>query len=660
MNGTAVSAGGSPAAAPTDELICAELARLLARRGCPVEVVPLGVRDELGTPEPAVPAPAPAGPAVPPAGPSGPAAGYPRVLLYGQLALLGPVPPAAACATCLARRWQAVRHRDLRDAVELGGPSVAVNPWPYATAFAADFLHALIEAHRGAAQPGPGTSAGAGPATVCQVDLRTLHVLRVPLVPDPGCPACGTGLPDAPELAEIKLGPTPTCVPGTFRGTDLDDYPLAVEAFANPVCGALGSTLWQDLTSLSTSPAVGSFTLRTGRYLRETLYGGHADGYRRSARIAVLEGLERAAGLRPRGKRTTVTASLTELGEDALDPRTCGMYTEEFYRANPYVHRFDPDRPISWVWGWTLRDQRPVLVPEILVYYHAANVQERFVQETSNGCASGGSIVEAVYHGLMEAVERDAFLLAWYGARSLPEIDPASIERPRIRMMIDRLAMYGYRARFFDTRITFDIPVVTAVAVREDGGPGTLAFGGGASLDPQAAITAALCEIATDSVMVRVRAAADEPRLRGMVTDFAKVQGLHDHPLLYGLPEMARHAAFLLERGPRPAPMAELYGRDRPAPPVSGDLRDDLEHCLEAVTGRGFDVIAVDQTSPEQRDLGLHTASVIVPGLLPIDFGWLRQRAPHAPRLRTAFREAGLLDRDLYEHEVHAVPHPFP
>ncbi|MFC3499831.1 TOMM precursor leader peptide-binding protein [Micromonospora krabiensis] len=632
-----MSGGGST----TEDLVCAGLARLLAERGCDVEVLALGVRDELS---------APARPA-----------GATRVLLYGQLALLGPLSSAAACPTCLARRWQAVRHRDLRDAVELGGETVAAGPWPYATPFVADFLHALIEAHR-AAPDGPGRPgvAAQGVGTALQVDVCTLRVHRAPLLPDPDCPSCGGTVDDAPELATIDLPATPKVAPGSFRSRDLDDYPLDVEAFANPVCGALGATLWQDLTSLSTSPAIGSFTLRSGRYLRETLYGGHADGYRRSARIAVLEGLERAAGLRPRGKRTAVTATLRELGDDALDPRECGLYTDAFYQANPYLHRFDPDRPITWVWGWSLREQRAVLVPEILVYYHAASVEERFVQETSNGCASGASLVEAVYHGLMEAIERDAFLLAWYGGRSLPEIDPDSIDRPQTRMMIDRLAMYGYQARFFDTRMTFDIPVVTAVAVRADGGLGALAFGGGASLDPQAAITAALCEIATDSVMVRVRAGADEPRLRRMVTDFAQVQGLHDHPLLYGLPQMAHHAAFLLRRGPRPAPMAELYERDRPAPPVTDDLRDDLERCLKTVTAQGFDVIAVDQSTPEQRDLGLATASVVVPGLLPIDFGWLRQRAPHTRRLRTAFRTAGLLDRDLRDDEIHFVPHPFP
>jgi ribosomal protein S12 methylthiotransferase accessory factor len=68
----------------------------------------------------------------------------------------------------------------------------------------------------------------------------------------------------------------------------------------------------------------------------------------------------------------------------------------------------------------------------------------------------------------------------------------------------------------------------------------------------------------------------------------------------------------------------------------------------------------VNQTLDLQRELGLHTVSVIVPGLLPIDFGWARQRAPHMPRMRTAPRAAGLVDRDLTLADLHLVPHPFP
>jgi ribosomal protein S12 methylthiotransferase accessory factor len=104
-------------------------------------------------------------------------------------------------------------------------------------------------------------------------------------------------------------------------------------------------------------------------------------------------------------------------------------------------------------------------------------------------------------------------------------------------------------------------------------------------------------------------------------------------------------------------PLSETYAG---APPLSTDLRDDLTWCLEEVTRQGFDVVVVDQTLPEQRRMGLTTVNVIVPGLVPIDFGWDRQRALHLDRVRTAPHAAGLVDHDLTEGELHRVPHPFP
>ncbi len=599
----------------------------------PVRVVPLGVRDELAAAD-------------------GVPAGAVPVFLYGQHAIVGPVAGEPACSRCLARRWQSVRSANLRDALELGGPTQAAGESPYPTPFAAGLIAGLIAAlPDGRPEPAPGT------AEIYHVDLASMRVRRLPLVPDPECPRCGRRTADSRDGGTIVLRPAPKPDPDTFRVRGIDEYGLSTEAYANPVCGGLSGALLHDLTSSTTAAVIGSFTLRSGPYLRETLCGGHADSYAHSAKVAVLEGLERAAGLRARGRAATLTAPLRDLDGPALDPRECGVYSDAFYRANPYLTRFTEEVPISWVWGHSLRDDRPILVPEVLAYYHTPPVEARFVQETSNGCASGGSLEEAVYFGLMEVIERDAFLISWYSRAALPEMDPASSTRASTRQMVDRLAMYGYQARFFDTRITFSIPVVTAVAVRRDGGIGTLAFGGGASLDPEAAVAAALCEIGTDAVKVRMRAGADRDRLRPMVDDFGRVLGLHDHPLLYGLPEMARHAAFLLDRPGPTSPIAEQFSSG-PAP--STDLRDDLRGLVAQVAGAGFDVIAVDQSTPEQRDLGLHTVKVIVPGLVPIDFGWLRQRAPLLPRVRTALHAAGRQDRELRPDELNPAPHPFP
>ncbi|QKW18194.1 TOMM precursor leader peptide-binding protein [Kitasatospora sp. NA04385] len=659
-------------AGPWSELLDLWAEELTDRQSRPAVLAVLGARDELAVP-----------------GGEDADAGTVSVQVYGHHAVVGPNTPTGEpssehpCPRCLARRWQAVRSGQLRNALELGAGTRAVGRPPWGVPFLTDALAALLAARaerdreRGAEHVGServagtdsergaehvGSERGAGTGSergtiVHLLDLETLRVSGFPLLADAECPRCDRRVDDGAEQARIEPVSRPKRAPGDFRLRAVADYRLSLPAFVNPVAGMLGPSVVPDLVSASTASTVGCFTMRSGDYLRECFWGGHTPSYRASVEVGLLEGLERFAGMRARGKRTTVVASYDDLGERALDPRTCGLYTDEFHRASG-VRPFSPSRPIPWVWGWSLRDERPLLVPEILAYYHApGGLENRFVQESSNGCASGGCLEEAIYYGLMETVERDAFLLAWYGRLALPEIDGRTSARPGTRALVDRLEMYGYRARFFDTRISFPIPVVTAVAERIDGGPGRLCFGAGASLDPEAALWAGLCEIATDAVNLVSRTVREERRLRAMAEDFDRVQVLHDHPLLYGLPEMAHYADFLTDHQNAPAPVRQI-AEGSIAP--SDDLREDLRRCVDAVAAAGFDVVVVDQTMPEQRASGLHTVSVLVPGLLPMDFGWRRQRALTMPRLRTAPRAAGLLEHDLRPDQLNPAPHPFP
>ena len=106
--------------------------------------------------------------------------------------------------------------------------------------------------------------------------------------------------------------------------------------------------------------------------------------------------------------------------------------------------------------------------------------------------------------------------------------------------------------------------------------------------------------------------------------------------------------------------MAELYrGIDRRRAPAD-DLRDDLERCIDDV-GRGG--LRRDRRRPDhcpsRRDLGLHTVSVLVPGLLPIDFGWQRQRALHSPRLARALARRASRPRSAPD-ELHRLRTPSP
>ncbi|MEV0038428.1 TOMM precursor leader peptide-binding protein [Streptomyces sp. NPDC050804] len=572
---------------------------------------------------------------------------------------------ASACGRCLAMRWQRLRTRTERDALETGARTRAAGHWPRLTPYAIDAVEALYRAVvlSDSVLPPEGTAADRRLPQVSQLDLTTLEVRTYPLLADPLCPHCGPRGTDSRDEARLGLVSRPKPSPDVYRLRRASSYPMPVTALANPVSGVLGAGTWINVTSPTTAPVAGSVFMRGYAGLTDVTWSGQANGFDASRDLAFLEGLERYAGTHRRTGTTLLTAAYSELGGDgppALDPAECGYYPPETYRDDPMVSPFDPDRPIPWVWGYSLRDERPLLVPARLVHYSAGLASDNFVFECSNGCAIGGCLEEAVLGGLLELIERDAFLVAWYGDTPLTEIDLDSVGDPTVRTMIDRAALQGYDVHAFDNRIDLAVPVVTGLAVRRDGGPGTFSFGAGASLDPAAALEGALSEVLTYIPHLPRQVEERRSELDAMAEDFGKVLHLKDHAQLYGLPRMAEHVRGYREPS-AVRPMADVYRtweeRDRPR---TGDLRDDVIHCRDELVRAGHDVIVVDQTTPEQHRIGLRTVATIVPGLLPIDFGWSRQRAPLMPRLRTAAWRGGLRSGELTEAEIRMVPHPFP
>ncbi|MDH6119759.1 ribosomal protein S12 methylthiotransferase accessory factor [Kitasatospora sp. GAS204A] len=589
--------------------------------------------------------------------------------LTAQAVLIGPwgagPQAAAACGLCLAMRWQRLRSRTEREALETGGAPTAVNiNWPPLSDHLMDSVWSLYQLTAGADTTRPTQHPSSAHGTgdihlprVSRIDLETLQIDTVPLLAEPLCPHCappGVPSPQPPLVLAARAKPALD----RYRLRPPESYELPVAALANPVCGVLGTGTWADITSPTTAPVAGSVFVRGSAGLNDVTWSGQANSFGTSRALAFLEGLERYAGVHRRHPTGLLVDSYENLAPGALDPRDCGLYPAQTYRDDPMLSPFDPRTPIPWVQGHSLRDDRPILVPARLCHYGAGTAADNFIFACSNGCATGSCLEEAILFGLLELIERDAFLLGWYGNAQLIEIDLASCASPAVRSMTARAALQGYAVHAFDNRVDLRVPVVTALAVRRDNGPGTLAFAAGAGFDPEAAVESALCEILTylPHLPRQVNERPDE--LAAMAEDYTLVRRLPDHAALFGLPQMARHAeSYLNPVAVRP--LSALYNGWQQARPRSHNLLDDLLFCRDELVQAGFDVIAIDQSTPEQRQLGLRTVCTLVPGLLPIDFGWSRQRALHMPRLHTALRRGGLLPRGRGQ-ELRWVPHPFP
>ena len=392
-------AGGRPA----------DLARALEPLGA--VVVTLGVHDALG--------PRAADPfaAVRPGA---------TVHLTARAVLVGPWGgdgTAPACGQCLAMRRQRLRSRSERDALETGsGPARPRAEWPRLSPYVADAVYALHAAVHGGRVGAPAGRRRTGRCPGSRLDLETLRIRTYPLLADPLCPACGPRGADAPDRSRPRPGPSPA--PARYRLRRRASYPMPSRRLANPVSGVLGGGTWLNVTSPTTAPVAGSVFMRGLRRTDRRRRGAGRPTLRREPGPRPSGGAGAVRGNPPAHREHAAHRLVRGTGRRALDPRDCGFYADRDLPRRPAVSPFDPDRPIPWVYGHSLRDDRPVLVPARLVHYSAR--QRRPTTSSSSAPTAARSAAawrRRSFRRCSNSIERDAFLLGWYAGAPLTEID---------------------------------------------------------------------------------------------------------------------------------------------------------------------------------------------------------------------------------------------
>ena len=418
----------------------------------------------------------------------------------------------------------------------------------------------------------------------------------------------------------------------------------------------LGSALMP--MAVSELPIPGSETIERGY--------GRAESRERSELVALLEALERHAGHAPRGRRVVERGSLNSLrerhGAQVIDPREFVLHAPEQQAEPGYrLTSYTDDLEFDWCWGHSVRQGRPVLVPLQLVHYwldaQPGRPVNRFVFDTSNGCALGGSPAEAALYGLSEVIERDAYFCTWYGRWAPPRIDADSIDDVRVQALLARSRAEGYEVQLFDLRAGIAWPTVMAMIVDPaDQAPVKSYCASAAHRRWGQAAFAALVEVTTSMGVYRRSLPALRERARRLHADDAQVQEMPDHVLLYSLPESFARLEFL-QGGPRRS-LAECRAQLRDS--VERDPAVEFEALCQRVLAYASDVIVVDQGFEALREgLGLHCVKVLAPGLLPVSFGHQYRRI-RRERIDAAAGALGIDAAALAARGLNPYPHNFP
>lgn len=504
------------------------------------------------------------------------------------------------------------------------------------------------------------------------VSLETLECSRHTFLPVPYCPDCGELRADEPELATITLQSCPKPDAFTYRAR----RPAASteEIFSTYLDREVGLVSSVTVENKDLLPVASSQLYAELEDDDEPTTGsGCALRAEQSRVISVLEAVERYAGLRPRSKRPTVRASYHQLvsrEQPALDPTTLGLHSPEQYEQSPHNHccgrhlvPYQHDLAFNWVWGYSFRDQSPILVPEHCAYYGLPVDEQNpaFVFDVSNGCALGNGLEEAIFHGMLEVIERDAFLLTWYAQLSLPRLDLLSAEDPAIRLLIGHLEHHsGYTIHVWNATLDHAVPclwVMGADDQKRENMPKAHVVAG-SHPHPEQALLRGLRELSASLYMTSQVSLESRAQALQMFADDSLVQEMEHHPLVYYLPEAFERFDFL-SHTPRKQTFQESFRDFYQHPPERMDLRDDLEWLIGSYLKRGGEVIVVDQTAPEHLPCGLRCVKVIMPGLLPMTFGQHNRRIIGFERLHQLPYTLGYRSQPLTMAEINQHPHPF-
>ncbi|MGZ2441609.1 YcaO-like family protein [Sinorhizobium medicae] len=274
---------------------------------------------------------------------------------------------------------------------------------------------------------------------------------------------------------------------------------------------------------------------------------------------AVMEALERAVACEPAVGTMVATARTLRASGRTVELLPCLIAAGQ--------QDIGPDEELAWALGSDLISGREILVP-LAAALLDRTLHSRFWM-SSDGLASGNVVEEAILHGLLERIERDAHVLWGISGREHRYgccVAPESLGDAALNGLVERIGAAGLDLRLFEITSDIGIPCFLAllgppdIATRGGGRFVEVTSGCGAHVFPARAAIRAVTE-AAQSRLTFISGARDD---------------VFPETFNRPLPELTRQA-FL----------AEPSRRAIASPQVGGSLEALLRHTVDHLTSAG-------------------------------------------------------------------------
>jgi len=370
-------------------------------------------------------------------------------------------------------------------------------------------------------------------------------------------------------------------------------------------------------------------TIKTPEYERPHTWGRDTDPWL-AMRKAIAEAIEREGFREPRG---IVQGRMAEV-KTALHPHQFVMYRPAQYASPDFFYQpFDPAHSYPWTAAVDLISGKSVHVLAELVFSRDSLTAQGYAtprpytQVTSSGCAAGVSLEDASLRALLEVIERDAFMRHWLNQEAGLLVPHGKTPKPIIARVA---ALEAAGCRISLQQLPSQWAHVALISAQHEELHFTT-MGTAANANFGAALDSALGELEA-RVYAWVHGHAPS------ISDPKEVRTTEHHFELYGLKRYFKRADKVL---------FPTQGQTLTAWPKSLPV-SSLPQLVKRFAGRNVQPLIVDITPKncyiDQGRTPLSVVKALIPGLLPISFGYQREPLGMVPRI----------------HPGSKFPHPFP
>lgn len=322
-----------------------------------------------------------------------------------------------------------------------------------------------------------------------------------------------------------------------------------------------------------------------------SIYSGKGSTEQRARISAIMESFERCLAERP-GLNANIAGNISApaLVESYLNAReNCtALDPDALILSQPY----NPSSLLEWVGAYDLLNKEEVFVSANAVYhpYDSPGQCQKLFLSNTNGLASGNVLEEAILHGLLEVIERDAISTAQF-TRDLGKEIVLTEEDGYLYELARKFKDAGIDLKIWlvptDTGIPTIIAAIDDVKLKD---PALLVMGAGSHLKPEIAVARAITE-AAQSRVVQIQGAREDTDREGFIRSV-------------GYDRMKRLNWFWFEEGEKIS-LSEVQDLSKKSP------AENIDVILEKLKGLVERVLVVDLS---REEVAVPVVRVIIPG----------------------------------------------